>query len=48
MPVPTLDGSYAMALINIDDSDNENYTVEIRGRRLNAVKVDIPFYKRAK
>ncbi|MDO4568282.1 MAG: glycine cleavage system aminomethyltransferase GcvT [Clostridia bacterium] len=48
MPVPTLEGSYAMALVDARHADDAEFTVEIRNRRLAARRVEIPFYKRAK
>ena len=47
VPVPTLDGSHAMALVNIDFADSQDFEVEIRGKKLKAIQVPIPFYKRA-
>ncbi len=48
MPVPTLEGSYAMALVDVEYADAPEYAVEIRNRRLAAEKKAIPFYKRSK
>lgn len=42
---PTLDGNYAMALVD-DDCVTDGLQVSIRGRLLNCERVDIPFYRR--
>ncbi len=46
MPVPGLEGSYAMALVNADRAQEAEFLVEVRGKKLKAMRVDIPFYKR--
>lgn len=46
MPVPTLEGSHAMALVDVDAADSEEFTVVIRNRKLRAVRTPLPFYKR--
>ncbi|MEG1559908.1 MAG: glycine cleavage system aminomethyltransferase GcvT [Clostridia bacterium] len=46
-PAPALKGNYAMALVNIEDAEAEFYEIDIRGRRVKASKVALPFYKRA-
>ncbi|MDR0840171.1 MAG: glycine cleavage system aminomethyltransferase GcvT [Christensenellaceae bacterium] len=48
VPVPTLEGSHAMALVDIGVADAEDFEVEIRGKKLHAVQVPLPFYKRSK
>ena len=48
MPVPTLTGSYAMALIDVEYENCAEFTVVIRGRQLKAEQVAIPFYKKSK
>ncbi len=45
-PAPTLGGNYAMALVDIGESGHEVYEIDVRGRRLKAEKVPMPFYKR--
>jgi aminomethyltransferase len=46
---PYLGGAYAMALVNIDSSaTGANLEVEVRGRRIPAEIVALPFYQRAK
>lgn len=47
MPVPGLVGSYAMALVGSEYKDNKDFEVEVRGKKLRAEQVEIPFYKRA-
>ena len=47
-PAPTLGGNYAMALVDLEDSEAPVYEIEVRGRRLKAEKTAMPFYKRAK
>ena len=47
-PAPTLGGNYAMALVNLADAEAELYEIEVRGRRLKAERVPMPFYQRAK
>ena len=37
-----------MALINVAYLDDEEFSVEIRGKRVRAEKVALPFYKRPK
>ena len=46
MPVPTLEGSYAMALVNAAHARHDTFEVEVRGKKLRAARVEIPFYKR--
>lgn len=43
---PTLNASIAMALVSTDVSQNLEFSIEVRGRRLKATKVKLPFYKR--
>ena len=43
MPVPTLNGSYAMALIDKEYKDSTEFIVNIRGRQLRAEQAPIPF-----
>lgn len=43
---PTLNQAIAMAMIKADYFKNENFEVDVRGKRLKAVRVKLPFYKR--
>ncbi len=45
---PTLGGNYAMALVDASASEASDFEIEVRGKRLKAVQVPLPFYKRAK
>lgn len=45
---PSLGGNYAMALVNIDQSDCDEFYIEVRGKKLLAERVVLPFYKRQK
>ena len=45
-PAPTLGGNYAMALVDIAEAEHEVYEIDVRGRRLKAQAVPMPFYKR--
>lgn len=45
---PSLGGNYAMALVNIDQSDCDEFFIEVRGKKLLAERVVLPFYKRQK
>lgn len=45
---PSLGKNYAMALIDKRFADEETYEIELRGRRLCAKRVPLPFYKRTK
>lgn len=47
MPVPTLEGSYAMALVDISFAQKDEFEVEVRGKKLKAARAAIPFYKRS-
>ncbi len=47
MPVPTLDGSWAMALVDIEYAEKPEFEVDVRGKKLKAMRVEIPFYKRS-
>ncbi len=47
MPVPTLEGSYGMALVDAARAGETAFEVEVRGKRLKAERVAIPFYKRS-
>ncbi len=47
-PCPTLGGNYAMALVENAASEGEIFEIEVRGKRLKAEKVALPFYKRSK
>lgn len=47
-PAPTLGGGYAMALVDIDVAEENEFELIVRARKLKAVRVDMPFYKRAK
>lgn len=47
MPVPTLNGSYAMALVDAEYADRDEFEVEVRGKKLRAERVNLPFYKRS-
>ena len=47
VPVPTLEGSHAMALVDMACADAADFEIEIRGKKLKAVQVPLPFYKRA-
>ena len=44
--VPTLEGSHAMALVDIAAAEVTDFEVEVRGKKLKAVQVPLPFYKR--
>ncbi len=44
--VPTLEGSHAMALVDISVADDTDFEVEVRGKKLKAIQVPLPFYKR--
>lgn len=46
--VPTLEGSHAMALVKVEVADEENFEIEVRNKKLKAVQVPLPFYKRSK
>jgi len=46
--VPTLEGSHAMALVDIAVAEEQEFEIEVRSRKLRAVQVPLPFYKRAK
>lgn len=48
MPVPGLDGSYAMTLVDAALADEKDFEVDVRGKLLRAERVEIPFYKRAR
>lgn len=39
--------SHAMALVNIDVADEQDFEIEVRGKKLKAIQVPLPFYKRA-
>ncbi len=44
---PYLDGAYAMALLDITNTElHTNVEVEVRGRRITASVIELPFYKR--
>ena len=43
---PTLQKSIAMALVEADVSDDATFEIEVRGKKLQAQKVKLPFYKR--
>ena len=47
-PAPTLGGNYAMALVDAGCADKADFELDVRGRRIKAVQVPMPFYKRAK
>lgn len=47
-PAPYLGGNYAMALVNITDSDCDEFFIDVRGKKLLAERVVLPFYKRAR
>ncbi len=47
MPVPTLAGSYAMALVDAAHAAHETFEVEVRDKRLPAERVALPFYTRS-
>jgi aminomethyltransferase len=47
-PAPSLGGNYAMALVNIDKSDLNEFYIDVRGKKLLAERVMLPFYKRQK
>lgn len=47
MPVPTLEGSFAMALVDAEFAEKGAFEVDVRGRKLKAERVEIPFYKRS-
>lgn len=43
---PTLGGNYAMALVKSELADNNEFDIIVRGKRIRAEKVSLPFYKR--
>ena len=43
---PTLNQAIAMAMIKADYFKSENFEIDVRGKRLKAVRVKLPFYKR--
>lgn len=43
---PTLQKSIAMALVDATVEDEANFEIEVRGKKLQAQKVKLPFYKR--
>lgn len=45
---PTLGGNYAMALIDIAHEGDAEFEIDVRGRKIGAQKVEMPFYKRSK
>jgi aminomethyltransferase len=45
-PAPTLGINAAMALVNDDIAGEDMFFIEVRGRRLRAQRVKLPFYKR--
>lgn len=47
-PAPTLGGNFAMALVDADAANAEQYSIMVRGRALEAELAPMPFYKRAK
>ncbi|HWQ57647.1 MAG TPA: glycine cleavage system aminomethyltransferase GcvT [Clostridia bacterium] len=47
MPVPTLEGSWAMALVDIAYAEKDQFEVDVRGKKLKAARAAIPFYKRS-
>ena len=47
MPVPTLEGSWAMALVDAEAAEKCDFEVDVRGKKLKAERVEIPFYKRS-
>ncbi|MCE5235691.1 MAG: glycine cleavage system aminomethyltransferase GcvT [Clostridiaceae bacterium] len=47
-PAPSLGGNYAMALVDIDESDCDEFLISVRDKKLLAERVVLPFYKRQK
>lgn len=47
MPSPTLNKNLAMALVDISATDEGEVLLEVRGKRLSARVVPLPFYKRS-
>ena len=45
---PTLNCAVAMAIVDIDAAEENEFEIEVRNRRLKAEKVALPFYKRNK
>lgn len=45
---PTLGGNYAMALVDIEAAEQKELFIDVRGKKLLAEIVPMPFYKRAK
>lgn len=43
---PTKNGAYAMARIKAGYTDLDKYFIDVRGRKLQAEKTELPFYKR--
>lgn len=44
-PAPTIGKNMAMALVTIDAAEQENFMIEVRGRKLKAQKTRLPFFK---
>lgn len=44
---PTLGGNYAMALVDSRLANEEFFEIDVRGRKIKAQKVALPFYKRS-
>ncbi|TWU39042.1 Glycine cleavage system T protein [Novipirellula aureliae] len=45
-PSPTLAHPIAMGYVQTDHANDTNYQIDIRGKVVNATRVDLPFYKR--
>ncbi len=43
---PTLGGNYAMALVDSDVACESEFSIEVRGKKLAAQNIPLPFYKR--
>ena len=43
---PKLGGNYAMALVNTEFASNDTFDIIVRGKRIRAEQVSLPFYKK--
>lgn len=46
MVAPSAGANFAMALVDTDFADKTDYTIDVRGRRLAAVRAEMPFNKK--
>ena len=46
-PAPSVGKNVAMALVSAEAAEQEEFLIEVRGRRLHAKKVRLPFYRSA-